>query len=120
MLVVKVHMWPLGRQDRERLMCQASFSCQGAAERTDLELGVMKDERAYTVRLYKGVRFGGPADGDPLGTVVPKRKVWREAHVLGHRPMRGSRAVRGEWDLIGGSLGAMLGSRLDPYRTFGG
>lgn len=114
MMVVKVYMWPGGRQDEERLMAQASFACQGVAKRDDPELGVLRGERAYKVRLMKGLQFRGPKDGADLAR-APKSWVWKEGLVRGHRPHQRGAKARGVWDLIGGALGVILGKRLDPY-----
>lgn len=114
MMVVKVYMWPGGDADAEELLCQATFDCQGEATRDAPELGVRQGERGYRVRLLKGPRFGGPGEGAEVRPqYVQKRKVWKEGFVRGHLPGR-----RGEWDLIGGALRVLLGSRLNPYVSY--
>ena len=114
MMVVKVYMWPGGDQTREWLMTQATFSLLGRALRDAPELGVVRGERSYRVQLLKDTSFGGPADGkDVRPRQLRKRDVWREILVRGHRPGGKGRAARGVWDLVGGALGVMLGSRID-------
>ena len=116
MLVVKVYLWPGGRRDREELLSQATIDMQGIAHHDDPALGVKRGERRYRVRLLKGTRFGGLGDDvDVNPHLVSKSKVWREGTVRGHLPGGRGRAARGTWDLIGGALKALLGSRLDPY-----
>ena len=116
MMVLKVYMWPSGDQSCEYLMAQATFDLQGVAQRDEPGLGVRKGERAYRVRLLKDTAFGGPQDGvDVNPRLTPKSRVWREGRVRGHIVGRRGRAARGTWDLIGGALRVLLGSRLDRY-----
>lgn len=116
MLVIKVYMWPMGKQALEHLISQATISLQGVARHDEGE--IKKGERVYLVRLLKGVTYGGPKDGDDLCR-PPSSKVWRKGMVFGHRPGGKGAAARGEWDLIGGALKALLGGRLAPYRGEG-
>ncbi len=114
MLVVKVYMWPGGDKTKERLQCQATLDCIGVANHDDDALGVREGERAYRVRLLKGVQFGGPNDdADVRPDLVPASKVWRQGIVRGHRP--NGRPARGAWDIVGGALKVLLGNRLNPY-----
>jgi len=112
MLLIQVHLIPRGDLSRKRLWSQATIDLQGIANEDD---GVhRRGERWYRVRLLKGGRFGGPGpDDDPRPHAVPERQVWKEGWVRGHFPGR-----RGEWDLIGGALKLMLGSRLNSYRSY--
>lgn len=110
MVVVKVCMWPLGRRTHERVLCVAAIDCVGVAREDGPS--VRKGERAYRVRLFKGVQFGGP-DGSkdlPLGA-----RTWKTGGVRGHVPGGHGAAARGEWDLLAGALNAVLGSRIDGY-----
>lgn len=107
MFVVKLYMWPLGRHTSERFLGVATFSCIGQ---------MPTGERAYNVRLFKAPEYGGPGPNDVERLQAPKqRDVWREGTIRGHFPGRGK---RGTWDLLGGALRSMLGSRLDGYRSF--
>lgn len=113
MLVIKIELWPMGREDRKRLWAQGVIDCIGVAKRDDPELGVKKGERAYRVRLLKAPRFKGPKENEVHD--VPKSKVWREGFVRGHIPTKPGRGSRGEWDLLGGALKVLLGNRLADY-----
>ena len=110
MVVVKVCMWPGGHRSRELVLCVAALDCVGAAR--DDGPSVRKGERAYRVRLFKGVQFGGP-DGSknlPLGA-----KTWKTGGVRGHVPGLPGVHARGEWDLLAGALNAVLGTRTAGY-----
>lgn len=107
MIVVRVYMRPGGDEKQERLLSTATFACVGQATEDVPALGVRKGERVYRVRLLKDAEFGGPkTDQDD----VHLAQVWREDTVRGHMP-----GPRGVWDLVGGALRVMLGSRLSPY-----
>lgn len=77
--------------------------------------------RSYVVRLLKDADFipGGEARfSSPVTYSTPTRRdVWREGSVTGHVTGLGGAQARGAWDLIGGSLKVLLGSRLDGYRS---
>ncbi len=96
MLEVTATMWPLGRQDRAYEMASLWLACQGQDQATG--------ERSYKVALGKDKAFKGrPRD--------PQGPVWRRGFIAGHRA-----GPRGVWDLVGGALGVLLGSRLHGYR----
>tara|TARA_B100001989_G_scaffold240807_1_gene206193 strand:- start:749 stop:1207 length:459 start_codon:yes stop_codon:yes gene_type:complete len=101
-LLVKIYMVPEGDESRAHLLSQATIDLQGTRE----------DGRWYRARLLKAPRFGGPGEGDPVRPhLVPEAQTFRSGWVGGHNPN-----IRGEWDLLGGALRALLGARLDPYR----
>ncbi len=105
MILVQVFMVPQGTGPR-RLLTQATLSCVGEATRDLPEAGVTKGSRAYRVVLHKDTAFGGPGEDADLRGARP----WKTGTVVGHRP-----GPRGVWDLLGGALRAVLGSRLDGY-----
>ncbi len=107
-VVVRVWMWPKGIREQARLLSTAALDFTGVALRDDLASGVVQGERAYRVRLFKDREFGGPGETDDL----QRAKVWMTGSVRGHLPGLGRRGV---WDLLGGSLKVILGSRLSPY-----
>jgi len=84
-------------------MSVATFTCKGQSK---------EGERRYQVKLLKDAQFSKLDLNDP-GAVrrPPGREVWRQGWVRGHFPGR-----RGIWDLVGGALNMMLGSRLVSYR----
>lgn len=114
MIVVKIYMWPFGDKSKERLLGQAAIDNRGVAREDDPERNIVRGERRYGVRIFKGERFGGPGDDVDVSGKQPKRTVWKEGTVRGHRPRAGRRS-RGEWDLVGGALKVLLGNRLDDY-----
>lgn len=100
MVVVKICLWPKGDRTAERVLAVGSLTLIDQAD------GV----RTYKARLFKDPAFGGPdGSGDLAGA-----PVWREGTITGHRP-----GARGGWDLLGGALRELLGSRLASYRTPG-
>lgn len=105
MILIQVFMVPQGTGPR-RLLTQATLSCVGEATRDLPEAGVTKGSRAYRVVLHKDTAFGGPGEDADLRGARP----WKTGTVVGHRP-----GPRGVWDLLGGALRAVLGSRLDGY-----
>ena len=111
MLLVKFLMWPGGDALREHTLSIASLACIGVARQDDAALGIRRGERAYHVKLYKDVQFGGP-DGTGALQSAP---VWREGWVRGHIP-----GARGISDLVGGALKLLLGRRLSAYVEYGG
>lgn len=104
MIVTRIYMWPKGAREQARLLSTAALSCIGQATRD--EGNVRQGERAYNVRLFKDVEFGGPTDSTDLQTA----KVWRSDQIRGHMP-----GPRGVWDLLGGAMKVVLGNRLNPY-----
>lgn len=104
MLTVTVQMWPQGAQDRARVLTVGTLALVGQALRDEGD--VRKGERLYRVRLYKDTAFGGPAEVPADGD----RRIWREGWVRGHFP-----GPRGVWDLLGGALQHVLGSRIAGY-----
>lgn len=116
MIVVKVCMWPGGDPAHERVECIGLIDFQAQAKTDDASLGVRQGERAYRVRLLKMPQFGGPDGSDPERLRAPRASdVWREGYVRGHQP-----GPRGAWDLLGGALAVLLGSRLGGYVRYGG
>jgi hypothetical protein len=105
MVVVKILMWPGGDRARERVLSIATLSLLGQAAADRPDLGVVRGERAYRVRLFKDTQFGGPD-----GLSLPLAGVWHQGTVRGHLP-----GPRGGWDLLGGALRCLLHGRLDAY-----
>lgn len=107
MLVVRASMWPKGDATRAYDLAVGTWACVGQARRDDPALGVRAGERAYQVTLFKDVSFGGPA--------LPTRSggVWRSGNVRGHFA-----GARGVWDLVGGGLRELLGTRLRSYLSW--
>ena len=112
MIVVKVLLWPGGDPSQERVEGIGLIDFQGQARADDPASGVKKGERAYRVRLLKMPQFGGP-DGSDQGRVQhpAAHDIWREGYIRGHQP-----GPRGAWDLLGGALNVLLGSRLRDYK----
>lgn len=111
MLVAHFVMWPGGNRDRAYPLSLATFTLVGVAREDAPALGVRKGERAYDVRLFKDVQFGGP---DGTGS-LERAPIWRRGSVRGHVP-----GTRGVTDLVGGALKNLLGPRLAPYVPVGG
>lgn len=108
MVVVKVCMWPQGDRTKERVLSVAAIDLLGQANEDRPEIGVRKGERRYRVRLFKDTSFHGPDGSKDLP--VSERALWKHGTVRGHMP-----GPRGAWDLVGGALRVLLGSRLDDY-----
>jgi hypothetical protein len=108
-MVVRLEMWPHGRQDAARTLAVATFACAGKEGA----------ERFYDVKLLKSPEYGGPRVDVPLmdpdvaaAIKSPGSAVWRQGRVGGHVP-----GPRGPWDLLGGALVQLLGAaRLASYR----
>jgi hypothetical protein len=105
MVVVSLCMWPGGDRARQRVLSVATLSLLGQAAADRPDLGVLRGERAYRVRLSKDTQFGGPD-----GLSLPLAGVWRQGTVRGHLP-----GPRGGWDLLGGALRCLLHGRLHAY-----
>lgn len=112
MIVVEVYMIPQGDHSEKHLISSAIINCIGQ-HRED-------GDRAYVARLMKDPEFGGPKDSAELAEVTEalsqgqepaKRRVYKSTRIRGHKP-----GPRGVWDLIGGILKVLMGSRLKPYR----
>lgn len=101
-MVVKAYMWPGGNPDREYFMGAATFA---------LEEIESDGKRAYKVTLLKNPNFGGPVESELAEHYDNPRKIWRQGRIRGH-----AYPQRGAWDLIGGALREMLGSRLRDYK----
>lgn len=106
MLVVTFSMWPSGSRKDQRVLSLAALDCIGQARHDAPEQGVRMGERAYRVRLFKDVAFGGPdGSGD-----LDRAPIWRGGRIRGHMP-----GARGTFDLVGGALKLLLGPRLAAY-----
>lgn len=113
MMVVKVEIWPGGDHTRARTTAVATWGHRGVND---------AGQHCYDVTILKNLEYGGPAlpvtDLRPETVEAIKNPVaatvFKQACIGGHR-----RGERGAWDLIGGSLGAILGDRVLPYRKLG-
>jgi hypothetical protein len=105
MVVIKAIMYPGGMADRAYTLGIASLTFLGQA-REDRG-AIQQGERVYDVKLFKAPEFGGPSD-------EPRGAIWKRGSIRGHLP-----TARGVWDLLGGSLSQLLGSRIDRYQGLG-
>ncbi len=107
MVVVHLEMWPGGVESAKYTLGVAKLSLLGVATTDRADEDIIRGERVYHCTLYKDTAFGGPAT---ISAAKPSQ-VWRSGKVRGHLP-----GPRGIWDLLGGALKGVLGTRLQRYR----
>ena len=104
MIVVKVEMWPGGDAAKKRMLSVMKVW----NVRVDTETG----ERGYRIEILKDTSFTDlDMTVDENLVMVKSKDVWKKGMVRGHFPGK-----RGLWDLLGGSLAALLRERLSTYR----
>lgn len=97
MIVVRIELWPCGRQERARVMAVGKIwnTCQGTPNSGD-----------YLAEIYGGTSAGIPPEkaDRPWDTMRP----WKRCEVKGF-----PRRIQGSWDLLCRALWTMIGSRTD-------